>query len=217
MEYLLEMTNLVKSPQIAIIDYGLGNLHSIKKICDEVGLSSIISSDKRIIREAKALILPGVGSFPVAMKNLEQLDLIGVIVEHFKLGKYIWGICLGFQLLFESSNEFENTRGLSLLKGHVINIDSHNNVSKPHIGWNLCNVTTNESFLSSMNGNFYYFNHSFGVLDNNDYCLATTIYDAISFVSAIKVGNIIGTQFHPEKSAQNGVYLFRKFKELLED
>lgn len=211
------MTNLVKSTQIAIIDYGLGNLHSIKKICDEVGLSSIITNDKKIIGEAKALILPGVGSFPVAMKNLEQFDLIGVIFEHFKLGKYIWGICLGFQLLFESSNEFENTRGLSLLKGQVINIDTHYNVSKPHIGWNLCNVTTNESFLSSMNGNFYYFNHSFAVLNSNTNYLATTIYENVSFVSAIKVGNIIGTQFHPEKSAHNGVLLFQRFKELLEE
>lgn len=211
------MTDNTINYDVAIIDYGLGNLQSIKKICDKVGLTSAITNDVDIIRKSKSLILPGVGSFPEAMKNLNDLNLVEEIIRHSISGKIIWGICLGFQLLFETSNEFVSTKGLSLLKGNVVNIDSYYNVSKPHIGWNTCDTDTQDSFIKLLRNNFYYFNHSFAVLNSIEIALATSNYDNIVFISAIKKNHIIGTQFHPEKSGENGVLLFQKFKQLLEN
>lgn len=209
------MTDNTINYDVAIIDYGLGNLQSIKKICDKVGLTSAITNDVDIIRKSKSLILPGVGSFPEAMKNLNELNLIEEIIRHSISGKIIWGICLGFQLLFETSNEFVTTKGLSLLKGNVVNIDSYYNVSKPHIGWNTCDTDTHDSFIKLLRNNFYYFNHSFGVLNSSFSAISETTYDKVTFISAIHNQNIIGTQFHPEKSGENGVLLFQRFKNLL--
>lgn len=215
MEYLLEMTNKSYNYDVAIIDYGLGNLQSIKNICDEVGILSIITNDKITIQKSKSIILPGVGSFPAAMKNLTDLKLIEEIIRHSNSGKIIWGICLGFQLLFDTSNEFVSTKGLSLLRGNVVNIDCDYEVSKPHIGWNICRTHTEDSFIKLMRNNFYYFNHSFAVVNSSYSVISETTYDKVTFISAIHNQNIIGTQFHPEKSGENGVLLFRRFKNLL--
>ena len=220
MGHLLDTDMEITIYDVAIIDYGLGNLQSIKNICETVNLSSIITNDRKTIELSKSIILPGVGAFPLAMYNLNRLELVDVIKQHSCAGKLIWGICLGFQLLFESSNEFELTPGLSLVKGCIINIDSHSNVSKPHIGWNRCITKSGDDFLKLINNNFFYFNHSYALLElaSNDIHPneVTTIYSDVKFVSAIKLNNIIGTQFHPEKSADNGLGLFSAFKKLIE-
>lgn len=216
MGHLSEMNKKVNLYDVAIIDYGLGNLQSIKNICDRVNLNSVITNDKKIIQLSKSIILPGVGSFPVAVRNLENLNLVDAINHHSSCGKLIWGICLGFQLLFERSNEFDLTPGLSLVKGQIINIDYNSKVSKPHIGWNLCINNSKDQFLELMNNKFYYFNHSYALIESAIQGEVITNYEDVTFVSAFRVKNIIGTQFHPEKSAENGLLLFSEFKKMLE-
>ena len=147
--------------KISILDYKMNNLFSIKNALDYLGYNSVITSDVDTINNSDILILPGVGAFPVAMDNLIKLNLVNVIINFAKSGNV--GICLGMQLLFESSNEFVAREGLGILKGEVKSLDSNLKSSRiPHVGWNKVNCNKKENFMSDeLYDRFFYFVHSF--------------------------------------------------------
>jgi len=209
---------------VAIIDYKMSNLFSVQAACENVGLSSIITSDKDEILDAKVAILPGVGAFGEAMKFLCDSKLDDTIDQFVDSGKPFVGICLGLQLLFESSVEFGNYSGLGLVKGKVRKFQFYSNNSVkypvPQIGWNMIKQTNNswdDSLLcNNANGDFMYFIHSYFVEPNDEsIILSKTIYGNTEYCSSIKQDNIFGYQFHPEKSGVVGMKVYQELKKKL--
>ncbi len=202
---------------VSIVNYRLGNLHSVNNVCKSVGLKSIITNDKKIIENSKMLILPGVGSFSDGIKNLKELKLDSLIKELFSNGKPIIGICLGMQLFFETSEEGEITDGLGLMKGKIKSFPKSIDFRVPHLGWSK--VIFDEKFLKKenlyeLNSRDFYFAHSY-YLENdnkNDCILASSTYNSIKFGSAVINKNLIGFQFHPEKSGVSGIKIYKYLK-----
>jgi glutamine amidotransferase len=208
----------MKQKAITIIDYELGNLFSVKRACDMEGCQVSIARRAIDIENANAIILPGVGAFGQAMENLNRLDLISPLVDHVAAGKPLFGICLGLQLMFDESEEFGSPKGLGFLRGSVKRIPVKES-PVPQIGWNkiyvpreLPNLWLNTPLEETGSGSWMYFVHSFYVnnFDNND-ALCITNYCDFIYTSAVFKNNIFGTQFHPEKSAANGLNIFRKW------
>lgn len=205
--------------KVVIIDYGLGNLFSVKQACQSVGLNVNISNIKAEILNADALILPGVGAFIEAMSNLEKLDLVDVIKEVVLKGKPFFGICLGMQLIFTKSEEFGSGNGLNLLPGVIKKFPSIYNGSAlkvPQISWNNIYAEKQnwkETPLLNINENEYmYFIHSYYVQpDNMDVVLAKTNYEGLEYCSAVLNNNIFATQFHPEKSSEKGINIYKNW------
>lgn len=196
---------------IAVIDYGMGNLRSVEKALEHLGFKPIITSEKNIIDSASHLILPGVGAFRDAMKNLTELDLIETIIKNVKKGKPLLGICLGMQVLFEQSEEFGIHEGIGLLKGKVKRFDE--GLKVPHMGWNTVTLQR-ENPLIKEDRQYFYFVHSYFVLpEDKSIVLGTTEYGG-DFTSFIAKENIFATQFHPEKSQAQGLALLKNFCEL---
>ncbi len=197
--------------KVSIIDSGTSNLFSIANAFNKIGASVEITSNKSDIKNSNYLILPGVGSFNQGMINLKKKKLIDVIIKHINSGKPFLGICLGFQLLFNYSYEFKKTRGLSILKGKVLEFPRNKVNVIPHVGWNTVNVLKKKyGFIK--NNDFYYFVHSFYVLpDNKKMIYSTTIVDNFKFCSSIIDNNIFGCQFHPEKSGKQGLKFLKNF------
>jgi len=211
--------------EIAIIDYKMSNLFSVKAACDKVGLSSIITSDPIKIKNAKVAILPGVGAFGEAMKNLDALKLKNSILDFVQSGKPILGICLGMQLLFDESDEFGKQKGLGLIPGVVKKFNSNlrNDVKYPvpQIGWNKItqkSIGWKNTFLEDNNdGDFMYFVHSYYVKPNSDNdIISLTTYGGQEYCSSVKKENIFATQFHPEKSGEVGLKIYKKLLKKLE-
>lgn len=201
---------------IAIIDYKAGNLFSVKNAFDKLGVETIITSDVSIIKKADKLLLPGVGAFENAMKNLKELRLDTIICDEIKSGKPILGICLGMQLLFNSSEEFGYHEGLNILEGKVVKFNFANEpaLKIPHMGWNSLTNCTNSRLFSDLENQFVYFVHSYHLLtDNKNYKQIMTNY-GYDFCSAIEYNNIFATQFHPEKSGDVGLSILKKFSDL---
>lgn len=207
------------SKKVVIIDYQLGNLFSVKQACDIVGISAIISSNKNDILNADALILPGVGAFIEAMNNLTKLELDTAIKEKVRSGTPIFGICLGQQLLFTESEEFGSGSGLDLIPGTIKRFPENleNRLIKvPHIAWNTI-YKSDQNWESTAlkeicNNEFMYFIHSYFVKPDNDSVVLTlTNYDGIEFCSSIQYNNIFATQFHPEKSSEKGVSIYKNW------
>jgi len=206
---------------VAIIDYGLGNLFSINNACEQVGLSTIITSDISKISNADALILPGVGAFRDAMDSLNQNNLTQTIYEFVSTGKPFLGICLGMQLLFSESEEFGSHKGLDLIKGKVVKFPSINNVGEdirvPQIQWNQIyaeNINRwNDSPLKNIpEGTYMHFVHSYyAIPEEKNNILTYTEYGGIRYTSAVMKDNIIGIQYHPEKSAKEGINIYRNW------
>lgn len=194
----------------AIIDYGMGNLGSVKKAFEYFGDEAVITSDKAKIETAKAIVLPGVGAFPKAMENLDKLSLITVIQNEVKKGKPFLGICLGFQLLFDKGEEGRICEGLSLVEGEVKKFAV--SLKIPHIGWNEVKVKKETPFSETIkDGEYFYFVHSYyASVRNKEDILFTTEYE-IEFTSAVAKDNVYGTQFHPEKSQDKGLLLIENF------
>jgi len=194
---------------VAIIDYGLGNVASLQKIINYLGRTSEITNDAEIIRKAKFIFLPGVGSFGEGMKNLKKFNLIDVLNEEVLINKMpFFGICLGMQLLARKGFESGENDGLGWIEGEVVKIE-HEGLYVPHLGWN--NLKNCKSIFESFEDKDFYFIHSYHlVLDNiNDLC-ATVDYGK-ELTAAIKVENIFATQFHPEKSQTEGLELLESF------
>ncbi len=206
---------------IAIIDYQMSNLFSVKNALECLGIDSEITSDVTKIMAAKGAILPGVGAFAEAMKHLKTLDLIQPIKDFINSGKPFMGICLGFHLLFTESEEFGVTRGMDILQGKVESFSKHVKSKKiPHIGWNriLTNndVLKEDSFISPLkdinSDEYMYFVHSFYVdPDNKDIIATETEYDSFTFCSSVLKGNVFASQFHPEKSGTSGLKILKNY------
>lgn len=210
----------MKQKKVCIIDYELGNLFSITESCKKSGFSPTVTNNREEILDADALILPGVGAFNVAMNNLKKLNLVDSLSESFKKGKPFFGICLGFQVLFEKSTEFGEHQGLNFIPGIVNKFPSFFNGQKlkiPHIGWNTAAIfeknKKNQSPLYQAKPNdMFYFVHSFQVSKiSSDITLSETKYNEISFVSSIHKDNLFATQFHPEKSGVAGLKIIRNW------
>ncbi len=210
---------LEKIKKVVIIDYQLGNLFSVKQACDKVGMDAKLSSSKEDILNADALVLPGVGAFIEAMNNLQSLDLIEAIKNKVNNGTPIFGICLGLQLLFSKSEEFGSGSGLDLIPGIIKKFPDHikdRKIKVPHITWNQVykfnNYWQKTALKELKDFEFMYFIHSYYVKPDNDSCILTnTNYDGIEFCSSVIKDNIFATQFHPEKSADKGISIYKNW------
>lgn len=198
--------------KIAIVDYGVGNLKSITNALDYLGLCGVITGEAAELERADAILLPGVGAFPDAAERLYATGLDKVIIAQVEQ-KPLLGICLGMQLLFETSSEGRKTRGLGLIKGSVERIKT--NCKLPHIGWNgLIFQNSSPLFRGLAGGTAVYFVHSYcGVAANESDVIAYTEHGT-SVVAAVGQGNIYGCQFHPEKSGEVGLQILKNFGEL---
>jgi glutamine amidotransferase len=211
--------------KVAIIDYGLGNLFSIRQACEKVGLDPVITADLHLIAEADGLILPGVGAFGDAMRGLQQNNLIDSLYNYVKTGKPFLGICLGMQLLFTESEEFGLHIGLDLIKGRIIKFPKKNSIGEiirvPQIQWNQIYKNTHEAWenspLNNVNdGAYMHFVHSYyAVPENEDSVLSYSEYEGIRYASAVKKDNIIGIQYHPEKSGKQGIEIYQSWANYL--
>lgn len=199
---------------IAIIDYKAGNLFSVKNAFDKLGVDTIITSDVDVIKNADKLLLPGVGAFENAMNHLQELKLDKLIVDEVKSGKPFLGICLGMQLLFNSSEEYGYHEGLNILDGKIIHFNFKHALKVPHMGWNSITNCKDTKLFFNLENQFVYFVHSYHlVTENKDYKKIMTNY-GYDFCSAIEYKNIFATQFHPEKSGEVGLSILNKFSKL---
>lgn len=197
---------------LGIIDYNMGNLASVFNACSKFTSEVKIVKDYSQIKDLSKLILPGVGAYKDAMEHLNKDDLKDSILEFAKSGKPLLGICLGMQLLFESSEEFGLTQGLGLIDGKVVKFDKNkmgSNLKIPHMGWNILKNKSNELFKDLSNP-YLYFVHSYHAITDDKNVIATTTY-GYDFVSAVNKDNIYGFQPHPEKSHNNGLRILKNF------
>ena len=217
----------MKTPLVAIIDYGMGNLFSIVQACNKVYLDTLVVSSTDVIGSADGLILPGVGAFGDAIETLKKLSLFDKIKSFVASGKPLMGICLGMQLLMSESFEFGHHKGLDVVKGSVIRFekpaDNGGNILKvPHVGWNKIDVVLNGrlwegTMLTGIaNGDFMYFSHSYHVVPDSEVVIvSTTKYGDKQFCSSLQYGNVFGCQYHPERSGRQGLKIYENFAQLL--
>lgn len=197
---------------IAIIDYGAGNLFSVKNALDFLGIESQVTADPAALERADGLILPGVGAFPDAMAMLEQSGLVRVIREQAQK-KPMLGICLGMQLLFETGYEFRETLGLGLIPGKVVKIDG-GGLKIPHMGWNELKIPSPCPLTAdTREGDSVYFVHSYRADTEDRYISCYTDYNE-KIPALVRLGNLYGAQFHPEKSGAVGLAMLKNFAEV---
>lgn len=195
---------------IAIVDYGMGNLRSVEKGFFKVGVDARVVRDAKAVDNAEAIVLPGVGAFKDCMKNLEETSLTDVIIKSIRKGKPYLGLCLGLQVLFSESQEFGVYRGLNVLNGKVVRFQP--GLKVPHMGWNNVKIVRRPPIFKGIDDeSYFYFVHSYYVVpDNTDIAAGTTEY-GIPFTSMVWKDNIFATQFHPEKSQENGLKILKNF------
>ncbi len=201
---------------LAIIDYGVGNLFSLQCSLKKIGVEAVVTKDPETIKNAKRIILPGVGAFGDASKKLYDSGLVELITEEANSGKPFLGICLGMQLLFEKGYEYGEHKGLGFLKGNVISLEGKIDkaLQIPHMGWNALNFKQESPLFKYINdGDFVYFVHSYYATDCDDSVIATSEY-SIPVTAAVGKGNIFGCQFHPEKSGDVGLNILKAFCEI---
>lgn len=200
---------------IVIIDYNVGNLKSVLGAFKRIGLDAVVSRDEKIIKEAKGIVLPGVGTFPTAMKNLEKYHLVELLKERKEAGIPILGICLGMQILFEKGYEVEETKGLGFIPGTVCYMDIDEKV--PHMGWNQLHKTQDHPLLKYVHENEdVYFVHSYMAHVNDENLVVYSDYGSTKVTALVQNKNVMGCQFHPEKSGMVGQNILRAFKEMIE-
>ena len=197
---------------IAIIDYGAGNLQSVKKAFDFIGAESVITNDPEVILSADKILLPGVGSFGDAMDSMEKNGLVETVKECALSGKPFLGICLGLQLLFEESEESPGVKGLGIFKGKIKKFSSDMGLKIPHIGWNSLEIKQKDTLFKNVPENSYvYFVHSYYLHAEDEEDVATVTNYGIDFHSAVGKNNVFATQFHPEKSGDVGLQILKNF------
>ena len=207
---------------IAIIDYGVGNLFSLKSSFKAIGAQAVVTADPNDIRQAERVVLPGVGAFGDAADKLKATGLFDVARELAAAGKPMLGICLGMQLLFEKSYEYGEHEGLGLIPGSVRPIEPllGGKLKVPHMGWNRLDYPEDrpkDDLFRYLEGEAYvYFVHSFAAMDCQAHTIATAEY-GIPVTAAVRRGSVFGTQFHPEKSGPVGLSILRAFAEWKED
>jgi glutamine amidotransferase len=198
------------SVRIAILDYGMGNLRSVEKALEHVGASASITSEAQEIRAADGLILPGVGAFPRAMERIRERDLDELILERREGGVPVLGICLGLQLLFESSTELGGGSGLGLLPGPVDELEAPG-LKLPHIGWSPVRWESRSPLADGIDDETaFYFVHSFAPRPGDSDLIGSAAYGE-RFACAVARDNVFGVQFHPEKSSAAGLRLLANF------
>lgn len=218
----------MKSPRVAVIDYGVGNIRSVKNATNFFGADALLTSDPMEIKNSDGIILPGVGAFHFGMQALEKSSLLAPILSAVANRKPIFGICLGMQLLFERSYEFGQHDGMGLLEGEVISLkemrSDADEIILPNVNWLTVKSATQKDrptgvakLLSSSLSNKepYYFVHSFGVKASNKATLALANYNGVEFGAVVGNDNVFGTQFHPEKSSGQGLKIIHKFLQSL--
>lgn len=197
---------------VAIIDYGAGNLMSVKKALDYIGAENEITMDKGKILSASHIILPGVGSFGDAMKSMESRGLIETVKAAALSGKPFLGICLGLQLLFSESGESKGVDGLSLLNGEIVSIPKDMGLKVPHIGWNSVLIKKKDGIFKDIpDESYFYFVHSYYLKNADENDVAATAEYGVNIQCAVQRGNLCATQFHPEKSGEAGLKLLKNF------
>ena len=198
----------MKKITVGIVDYGFGNISSLYGCLMSLGFSVNVSSKKSILKKSDIIFLPGVGSFDAGIEALQQRDLIEFIHKFSSSGKTVIGICLGMQLLFSSSHEGNPVKGLCLLPGRISSIKSQST----HIGWNTIRIIKPRSIFKEFDNKHFYFNHSYAFDGSQKIVSAQTVIslELESFSSIVQKANIIGIQFHPEKSQANGSKLLYK-------
>ena len=199
------------SEKIVIIDYGMGNLHSVNKAMKYVGAEVEVTSEVTKIAKADKVILPGVGAFGDCMINLEKYGLVPVIKETLASGKPFLGICLGLQLLFEGSEEAPGIQGLGFFKGQVEKIKT--DLKVPHMGWNSLILKTPSPLLTKAADGYVYFVHSFHAVPEDKGIITAVCNYGTEVTAAVGRGNVQAVQFHPEKSSKVGLGILQSFKE----
>ncbi len=202
---------------ITVVDYGMGNLRSVAKALEKVGFDVKVSSNPQDIKDAKGIVVPGVGAFGDAIHNLNRFGLLDEVIKAVKEGKPYLGICLGLQILFEYGYEFGEHEGLGLLKGKVIRFENKEGYKVPHMGWNQVWIKQKEGLFTDIKeGEYFYFVHSFYAVPSEEKDIASITDYSVDFCSAVQKDNIWAVQFHPEKSQKAGLKLLENFKTLVE-
>lgn len=197
---------------IAIVDYDAGNLKSVEKAFAFLGQKAIRTRERTDILSADKVVLPGVGSFGDAMDKLKKYDLVDTLKRVTGSGTPFLGICMGLQLLFESSEESPGVEGLSILKGHIIKIPPNEAVKIPHIGWNSLKIREGARLFEGINENPYvYFVHSYYLKADCEEEVSSVTWYGTSIHASVEVGNLFACQFHPEKSSQTGLQILKNF------
>ncbi len=205
------MAQKTKSKPIVIIDYGMGNLSSVCKAIQYLKTDAVITHSPRVIGEADKIILPGVGAFGDAMQELRARKLVNPILAHIQKKKKFLGICLGLQLLFESSEESRGTKGLGVLKGKVCKFKTKK-AKVPHMGWNQLRSVADHPVLRQLNqSDYFYFVHSYYAVPETECRLADSAHGGEVFTAIAGKDNVIAMQFHPEKSQESGLKLLKNF------
>ena len=197
---------------IGIIDYDAGNIKSVEKALQYLGQETVVSRDPQVLLKADKVILPGVGSFGDAMENLKKYGLVPVIHEIMEKGTPFLGICLGLQLLFESSDETPGVEGLGILKGKILRIPPSTGLKIPHMGWNSLKIRPEAKLFHGIeDGAYVYFVHSYYLkAEDESVVAASTEYSTIIHAS-VERGNVFACQFHPEKSGKVGLAILKNF------
>ena len=201
---------------ITIIDYGSGNIQSIKNGFSKIGADAIVSSSVKEINDAEALILPGVGAFGNAMENLGEY--INPIKDHINESKPFLGVCLGLQILFSSSEESPGSQGLGIFKGEILHFPDflkEKELKIPQMGWNQLEIQNNCPILAEVGSDFMYFVHSYYVNPQNNKIIAATVDYGIDVPAVVCNKKVFATQFHPEKSGEKGLKILRNFIKLI--
>jgi glutamine amidotransferase len=214
-----------EAPLVAVVDYGMGNLFSVKRACEEVGLRAAVTTSAREVASAAAVIVPGIGAFADAIATLERLDLVSVLRDVAASDTPFLGVCLGMQLLMTESHEFGRHRGLGVIDGEVLSLRAAlgaDGSKVPHVGWSRVHAGARRaewasSLLDGVPDDAYmYFVHSFYVAPvRPDVVLATTEYGGFEFCSSVRRGNVFACQFHPERSGPEGLAVYRSLARTL--
>ena len=200
---------------IVIIDYGVGNLRSVQNGFAEAGYTTVISGDPRDLEAADGLVLPGVGAFGRAMDNLRRDGLDRIVLRQVRKGVPLLGICVGLQLLFDSSEELGLHRGLGLIPGEVVKFSGELKI--PQIGWNQLEIRREHPLLAGVeDGDYFYFVHSFHARPHNPQVVLAESHYGIPFTAVVQKENIFGIQFHPEKSSRLGLKILQNYGRLVE-
>ena len=200
---------------IKIVDYGMGNLRSVQKAFEKLGVDAEICTNASDLKDAEKMVLPGVGAFRDAMAELERQDMVAPIKAHVDSGRPFLGICLGLQLLFETSYEDGEYHGLGIVPGKVVRFEDQPGLKIPHMGWNQLNHVGQPTLFKDIpDSAFFYFVHSYYVVPSEDSFIASRTDHGGEFVSTIERDNLYATQFHPEKSQEHGLHLLSNFAKL---
>jgi imidazole glycerol-phosphate synthase subunit HisH len=199
--------------QVAIIDYGVGNLRSVEKAFAATGCQAIVSGDEEVLRSAERLVLPGVGAFGACMKALTERGFERLVRERVAEGTPLLGVCVGMQLLFEESDEFGATDGLGLLRGQVKRFAG--DLVVPHVGWNQIHQERQNSLFAEIpDQSYFYFVHSYYCEPLDENVVAGKTQYGVNYASVVADKNVCGVQFHPEKSQETGLRLLQNFARL---